>query len=163
MKLNELLLAQIEREARGTRESLERVPEGKGDWKPHEKSMPLGRLALLIAGMPSWASMIIEGDELNLANTPPAQETKTSKELVEAHEQSMDAARKSLSNTTDDHLMKPWRLLMGDKVLDERPRYQFIADTIAHLAHHRGQLTVYLRLNDQPVPAIYGASADSGW
>ena len=163
MKLNELLLAQIEREARGTRETLERVPDGKSDWKPHEKSMAFGRLALLVAGMPSWASMIIEGDELNLAGTPPAQETKTSKELVEMHEQSMATARKSLSNTTDEHLMKPWRLMMGEKVLDERARHLFIADTIAHLAHHRGQLTVYLRLNDQPVPAIYGASADSGW
>lgn len=163
MKLNELLLAQIEREARGTRESLERVPEGKGDWKPHPKSMTLGRLAVLLAHMPSWTQMIIEGNELNLANTPAPALTHTSKELVEMHEQSMEAARKALSNTTDEHLMKPWRLLMGEKVLDERPRYQFIADTIAHLAHHRGQLTVYLRLNDQPVPAIYGASADSGW
>ena len=163
MKLTELLLAQIEREARGTRESLERVPDGKGDWKPHPKSMPLGRLAVLLARMPSWTSMIIDGNELNLANTPVPEETKTSKELVEIHEQSLDAARKSLSNTTDEHLMKPWRLLFGDKVLDERPRHLVIADTIAHLAHHRGQLTVYLRLNDQPVPAIYGASADSGW
>jgi len=163
MKLNELLLAQIEREARGTRESLERVPEGKSDWKPHAKSMPFGRLAVLIARMPSWAAMIVDGDELNLAGTPPPETTHTSKELVEIHEQSLAAARKSLSNANDEHLMKPWRLLMGDKVLDERPRYQFIADTIAHLAHHRGQLTVYLRLNDQPVPGIYGASADSGW
>ncbi|PYQ31739.1 MAG: damage-inducible protein DinB [Acidobacteria bacterium] len=163
MKFTELLLAQIEREARGTRESLERVPDGKGDWKPHPKSMPLGRLAVLLARMPSWTSMIIDGNELNLANTPVPEETRTSKELVEIHEQSLDAARKSLSNTTDEHLMKPWRLLFGDKVLDERPRHLVIADTIAHLAHHRGQLTVYLRLNDQPVPAIYGASADSGW
>lgn len=163
MKLNELLLAQIEREARGTRESLERVPEGKDDWKPHAKSMPLGRLAVLVARMPSWTSLIIDGTELNLANTPPPEATHTNKELVEIHEQSMEAARKSLSNTTDEHLMKPWRLLFGEKVLDERPRHLVIADTIAHLAHHRGQLTVYLRLNDQPVPAIYGASADSGW
>jgi len=163
MKLNELLLAQIEREARGTRESLERVPEGKGDWKPHPKSMTLGRLAVLLAHMPAWTSMIVEGTELNLASTPAPELARTSKELVEMHEQSMEAARKSLSNTTDEHLMKPWRLLFGDKVLDERPRHLVIADTIAHLAHHRGQLTVYLRLNDQPVPAIYGASADSGW
>jgi uncharacterized damage-inducible protein DinB len=163
MKLNELLLAQIEREARGTREALERVPEGKSDWKPHAKSMPLGRLAVLIARMPSWAPLIIDGTELNLANTPAPEATHTSKELVEIHEQSMEAARKSLSNVDDEHLMKPWRLLFGDKVLDERARHLVIADTIAHLAHHRGQLTVYLRLNDQPVPAIYGASADSGW
>jgi uncharacterized damage-inducible protein DinB len=75
----------------------------------------------------------------------------------------MQAARKSMSNATEDQLMKSWRLLWGQKVLDDRPRHLIVADTISHLAHHRGQLTVYLRLNDRPVPAIYGASADESW
>ena len=163
MKMNELLLAQLEREARGTREALERVPEGKHDWKPHPKSMPLGRLAALIARMPGWATLIVEANELDLANTPIPEPIETTRELLEIHEQSLADGRKSLSSADDAQLMKPWTLRMGDKVLDERPRHEILADTLCHLAHHRGQLTVYLRLNDQPVPAIYGASADTAW
>ncbi len=164
MKLSEMLLAQLEREAAGTRKALERVPEGKNDWKPHPKSMPLGSLAGLVASMPSWTAIIVDQDEFDLASGAGAQPpVKTNRELLEIHEKALDAARKSLSNASDDRLMKSWRLLWGDKVLDDRPRHLILADTISHLAHHRGQLTVYLRLNDKPVPAIYGASADEGW
>jgi uncharacterized damage-inducible protein DinB len=163
MNVKDTLLAQLEREAPGTRKALANVPEGKNDWKPHPKSMPLGSLANLVASMASWVALIVDADELDLAKPFPQQVPKTNKQLLEAHEQSLDAGRKALSKTTDDHLMKPWRLRLGEKVLDQRPRHLIIADTIAHLAHHRGQLTVYLRLNDAPVPAIYGASADSGW
>src|SRR6266540_3205918 len=161
MKMTEMLLAQLEREASGTRKALERVPEGKNDWKPHPKSMPLGTLAALVASMPSWSALIVDRSELDLASGIGAQApVKTNRELLQLHDQSLDAARKSLSKATDDHLMKSWRLLYGGKVLDDRPRHLILADTISHLAHHRGQLTVYLRLNDKPVPAIYGASAD---
>lgn len=164
MKLNEMLLAQIERESAGTRKALEAVPEGKNDWKPHPKSMPLGTLAALVASMPGWVPMIAEKNELDLATGEGAQKAvKTTRELLEIHDKAMDAARKALSKASDDQLMKSWRLRWGQKVLDDRPRHLMIADTISHLAHHRGQLTVYLRLNDKPVPAIYGASADSGW
>ncbi len=163
MKLSQLLLAQLEREAEGTRKALERVPEGKNDWKPHAKSMALGSLAALVASMPSWTAMIVDQNDLDLAGAPAQKPVKSSRELLEIHDQALDAARKSLSKATDDHLMKNWRLLFGGKVLDDRPRHQILADTIAHLAHHRGQLTVYLRLNEAPVPAIYGASADEGW
>lgn len=164
MKLAQLLLAQLERESAGTRKALERVPEGKNDWKPHAKSMPLGSLAALVASMPSWFSLIIDADELDLASGEGAQQpAKSNRELLAIHEKALDAARKSFSKTTDDHLMKKWRLLWGGKVLDDRPRHEILADTISHLAHHRGQLTVYLRLNDKNVPAIYGASADEGW
>ena len=164
MKLNELLLAQLEREAAGTRKALEAVPEGKNDWRPHPKSMPLGSLAALVASMPGWVPMIAERNELDLATGEGAQKAvQSTRALLDIHEKAMDAARKALSKASDDQLMKSWRLLFGQKVLDDRPRYQLVADTIAHLAHHRGQLTVYLRLNDRPVPAIYGASADSGW
>lgn len=163
MKLNELLLAQLEREARGTSAALERLPEGRNDWKPHPKSMELGRLAGLIARMPAWTSLIVDADELDLASTPIPPPVTSNRELLDIHAQSMTAARESLSRADEAQLMKPWRLRMGDKVLDERPRHEILADTLCHLAHHRGQLTVYLRLNDQPVPAIYGASADSGW
>jgi uncharacterized damage-inducible protein DinB len=163
MKINELLLAQLEREARGTRETLGALPEGRNDWKPHPKSMPLGTLAVLVASMPSWPAMIVDGTELDLAVTPTAIPAATNRQLLEIHDQALAAALKSLAATDDEHLMKSWRLRFGDKVLDERPRHLVIADTICHLAHHRAQLTVYLRLNDQPVPAIYGSSADTTW
>jgi len=164
MKLTEMLLAQLEREFDGTRKALEAVPEGKNDWKPHPKSMSLGALASLVASMPGWVPMIVDKDELDLSTGEGASKpAKTNRELLQSHEKAMESARKSLKKATDDQLKKSWRLLMGKKVLDERARHLIIADTICHLAHHRGQLTVYLRLNDRPVPAIYGASADSGW
>ena len=164
MKVKEMLLAQLERESAGTRKALEAVPEGKNDWKPHAKSMSLGSLASLVASMPSWVPMIVEKNELDLATGEGAPKTvKSNRELLQIHENAMDSARKALSKATDDQLMKSWRLLFGGKVLDDRPRHLIVADTICHLAHHRGQLTVYLRLNEKPVPAIYGASADSSW
>src|SRR5438105_6857163 len=164
MKMTEILLAQVEREAPGTRKALERVPEGKNDWRPHPKSMPLGSLAVLVASMPSWSALIIDRDDLDLASgTGGHAPVKTNRELLQVFDKSMETARQSLSKVDEDRLMKSWRLLYGGKVLDDRPRHLIIADTISHLAHHRGQLTVYLRLNDKPVPAIYGASADEGW
>ena len=163
MTVKDTLLAQLEREAGGTRKALANVPEGKNDWKPHAKSMPLGTLANVVARMPSWPALIVDADELDLSKPFAQPVPKTNAELLEIHEQSLDAGRKALTRTTDEHLTKTWRLRFGDKVLDERPRRLIIEDTIAHLAHHRGQLTVYLRLNDAAVPAIYGASADSGW
>jgi uncharacterized damage-inducible protein DinB len=164
MQLKETLLAQIERESAGSRKALEAVPEGKNDWRPHPKSMPLGSLAALVASMPSWVSMIVEKNELDLSTGEGAQKpVNSTRELLQIHDKAMQAARKSMSNATEDQLMKSWRLLWGQKVLDDRPRHLVVADTISHLAHHRGQLTVYLRLNDRPVPAIYGASADESW
>jgi uncharacterized damage-inducible protein DinB len=163
MNMTEMLLAQLDREAPGTRRALERVPEGKNDWKPHAKSMPLGTLAGLVARMPSWFELIINEKELDLTKAERPTPSKTNRELLQILDKSLDAGRKALSKTTDDHLMKNWRLLWGEKVLDDRPRHLIIADTISHLAHHRGQLTVYLRLNDKPVPVIYGATADEGW
>src|SRR5262249_43166068 len=157
-------LAQLEREFDGTRKALEAVPEGKNDWKPHSKSMSLGSLAALVASMPGWVPMIAEKSELDLSTGEGASKpAKSTRELVQNHEKAMEAARNTLKKTSDEQLNKHWRLLWGGKVLDDRPRHLIIADTICHLAHHRGQLTVYLRLNDKPVPAIYGASADSGW
>ena len=165
MKLTELFLGELDREGPLTKRALEAVPEGRGDWKPHAKSMPLGRLAALVAMMPSWLSMIIEKDELDVVppagtKSPYQRELKTRQELVEELEKGIAGARKALEGTTEDHLMKPWQLKAAGKVVQERPRYVMLQDSINHLAHHRGQLTVYLRLNDVPVPAIYGPSAD---
>jgi uncharacterized damage-inducible protein DinB len=162
MKMTDLFLAELEREADATRRTLERVPDGRYDWKPHEKSMTLGRLAELVARLPSWPVFMINQDELELT-TYKAEPLRTSGELVKALDEGVALAREALANTTDEHLMKPWRLLVGGKAVSEQPRYLALREGVFnHLAHHRGQLTVYLRLNDAPVPAIYGPSADDG-
>jgi hypothetical protein len=162
MNLNELLLAQLERETAATRKTVERVPEGKPDWKPHPKSMPLGYLSSLVAGMFGWIAMMIDRDFLDLgAGGGPS--ASTGEERLALFDKSVDDARRALSATTDEHLLEPWQLRVNGNVVDEKPRHVMIADTFSHLAHHRGQLTVYLRLNDQPVPSIYGPTADEGW
>jgi uncharacterized damage-inducible protein DinB len=165
MKLTELFLGELEREAPLTRRALERVPEGRDDWKPHAKSMPLGRLAALVAMMPAWLSMMIDKDEFDI--NPPAgssssfqRQFRTNSELVQALDEAVAGARTAFQRTSEEHLMKPWRLLAGGKVVAEQPRHIMLRDSINHLAHHRGQLTVYLRLNDVPVPSIYGPTAD---
>jgi uncharacterized damage-inducible protein DinB len=163
--LKELFIADIDREAPLIRRALEAVPDGRADWKPHPKSMPLGRLASMIAMMPSWLTMQVERDEFDLkpaANTPSTfgQQFTTAAALVEALDEGCAGARKALQATTDVHLQTPWQLKMGGKVVAEGPRHVMMRDVLMHIAHHRGQLTVYLRLNDVPVPAIYGPSAD---
>jgi hypothetical protein len=165
MKLTELFLGELDREAPITRRALERVPEGRNDWRPHPKSMPLGRLAALVAGMPGWLAMMIDQDSLDL--NPPGGSSgnfktdfKTNQDLLKILEDGVSGARAALQRIADDHLMKPWRLLVAGTTVAEQPRHIMMRDSINHLAHHRGQLTVYLRMNDVPVPAIYGPSAD---
>jgi uncharacterized damage-inducible protein DinB len=160
MKLTDLFLAELEQEAAATRRVLERVPDGRYDWRPHEKSMTLGYLAELVARLPSWPVFMIKQDEFDLTTDKP-QPLRTSRELVQALDEGVAAAREALANTTDEHLLKPWRLLIAGRVVSEEPRYIALRHGVFnHLAHHRGQLTVYMRLNDAPVPAIYGPSAD---
>ena len=164
MQWTEFFAAQLEREAPISKRTLGRVPEGKPDWKPHEKSMALGYLAQLVATMPNWIALTVQEDELDLRPVsgkgykPPA--TDTNVMLLAAHDDSVKKAMEALRNTTDQHLATNWKLLVGGQVVIESPRYVVIADTFTHLAHHRGQLTVYLRLNNAPVPSIYGPSAD---
>ncbi len=164
MKLTDFFSAQLEREVARSRRALERVPEGRGDWKPHPKSMALGYLSTLVATMPDWVAMMIDQDELDL--NPPggggykALSPANNRELLEAHEAAAERARAALRGTSDAHLLTNWKLLVAGNVVAEDPRHVVIADTFAHLAHHRGQLTVYLRLNDAMVPALFGPSAD---
>ncbi len=165
MKMTESFLAELDREGARTRKALERVPEGRPDWKPHPKSMPLGHLAALVANLPSWIVFTVNQDELDIR--PPGgkpytmPEWKTAADLVKILDDGVAQAREALQMTTDEHLMKPWRFLVGGVVAGEDPRHVVLRDTVFnHLAHHRGQLTVYLRLNDKPVPSIYGPSAD---
>src|SRR5579863_148646 len=125
MKLTDLLLAELEREAAGTRSALERLPEGRNDWKPHPRSMPLGYLASLVATMPAWVVMMVKQDELDLrspaaAKFKPLEWAKRS-ELVGALDAGLLEAREALLNTTDDHLLKPWRFVAGEHVVHENP------------------------------------------
>jgi uncharacterized damage-inducible protein DinB len=163
MTLTQMFLDQLNREAPRTRHALEQVPQGHDDWKPHAKSMPLLRLAGLVASMPSWVSLVINKDELEL-NPPPGQgqyQQPSAGSLVQALDKAVSDGRAALSGTTDNFLLTTnWKLLVGGKVVMEAPRHVVLVDTFNHLAHHRGQLTVYLRLLDQKVPAIYGPSAD---
>jgi uncharacterized damage-inducible protein DinB len=164
MTLMEFFSAQLDREAPLSRRVLERVPEGRPDWKPHEKSMPLGYLSQLVATMPGWMAMAILQDELDLnppggsAYQPPPADTTA--RLLGAHEESVAKAREALRGTREAHLATPWKLLVAGRVVMEQPRHVVITDTFTHLAHHRGQLTVYLRLNGAAVPSVYGPSAD---
>ena len=167
MKINEMLLAQLERETAISRRLLARVPEGKPDWKPHEKSMALGYLAALVATMPGWIAMMVQQDSLDL--NPPGgssyrrPEWKTVGDLTGLLDDGAAQARKALSGTTDEHLGTPWKLLVGGRTVGESPRHQSISDTLTHVAHHRGQLSVYMRLLNVPLPSIYGPTADEGW
>lgn len=164
MELKSFFLQQLEREFVANRKTLERVPQGKNSWKPHERSMEMGYLAALVASMPRWISMMLGSDELNL-DKPESQRFRaaaqnSTAELLNLAAESKAQAETALRDTNEAHLAKPWRLVLGGKVLSEAPRSQQIADVFTHMAHHRGQLTVYLRLNEVKVPAIYGPSAD---
>jgi hypothetical protein len=165
MKLTDLFLDELDRETPRTRRALEQVPEGRPEWVPHPKSMPMGYLAALVASLPSWIVFTVNQDELDIR--PPGGEAyampewRTTGDLLEIFDRGVAQAREALQKTNDEHLMKPWKFLVGGVVMSEDPRYIVLRDTVLnHLAHHRGQLTVYLRLNDKPVPSIYGPSAD---
>ncbi len=164
MKLTDFFLPEIDREVERSRRALEQVPEGKYDWKPHDKSMIFGFLADMVATIPTWITMEVRQDELDVA--PAAgkgtkqKQKETKEELLKALDDAAADARAALEGTTDEHLATSWRLLAGGKVVMEEPRQVMIQDTINHWAHHRGQMTVYLRLMGAKVPALYGPSAD---
>ena len=164
MNLTEFLSAELDREVERSRRALREVPEGKYDWKPHEKSMIFGYLANMVATIPMWISMEISQDELDVApaegSNMEQKRLDTSEALIEALDKAAAGAREAFAKTTDEHLRTSWRLLAGGKVVMEAPRYEMIQDTFLHWAHHRGQMTVYLRLMGAKVPAIYGPSAD---
>lgn len=166
MKMTQLFLDELKREATGTRKALERVPEGHNGWKPHVKSIPMGYLAALVATMPVWIDYMINRDELDFAPVSGVNEVKqkdwtTHAELLARFDESVAKAQAALESTTDEHLMTTWKLKAGGHLISEDPRHVNIRHGVMnHWAHHRGQLTVYLRLNEAAVPALYGPSAD---
>jgi uncharacterized damage-inducible protein DinB len=164
MTMTEWFLAELENEAAKTRRVLEQVPTGKRDFKPHDRSMPFGYLSDLVANIPSWVGFAITMDELDIAPKDGSSRRpvplNTSAELVAALDKAVAQAREALQKTNDAHLATPWRLLAGGHVAMEQPRSQVIRDTFLHSAHHRGQMTVYLRLLGSKVPSVYGPTAD---
>ena len=165
MKMTELFLAQLESEAAVSRPVLERVPEGRPDWKPHEKSGAMGWLANHLANLPSWTVFTINQDSLDLAPTDGESfkwEGKGSRqELLDYFDKNVAAARDALAGASDEEMLKPWTLLKGGVTLMTLPKIAVLRGFVMnHIIHHRGQLSVYLRLLDVPLPSIYGPSAN---
>lgn len=155
-------LKELEAEAAASRKCLERIPEKLFGWKPHEKSMPLGYLSLLVAEIPKWIAVTVENGTIDFA-TWKHFEPKTTADLVNHFDENLEGARNALRNTTDDGLQEMFHLKNNGHVLMSTLKGDNVGSSINHLVHHRGQLTVYMRLNNIAVPQIYGPSADEGW
>lgn len=154
-------IRELESEVRSTRECLQVVPMDKPDWKPHERSMPLGYMAVLVADIPRWIEYAIEKGEVDFATYPQAQ-AASGDELVAHFEKSVEAAKRALEGASDDRLKETFYLKNDGQELLRAAIDETVMSSINHMVHHRGQLTVYLRLLDIAVPSIYGPSADSG-
>lgn len=152
---------ELEAEAPASRKCLERIPDGSFGWKPHEKSMAMGYLASIVAEIPRWISMALEVGEINFATFKHA-EMKNAADLVAEFDRNMEGAKKVLENISDEDLNGIFQLKMKDKILISETKRDTLSSSINHLVHHRGQLTIYFRLNNIPVPSIYGPSADEG-
>jgi uncharacterized damage-inducible protein DinB len=163
MALKDGLLAEYDHEIATTRKLLERLPDDKLSWKPHEKSMSLGGLATHLASIPNWGTTILNDPFFDLAGSPPNLEARTSSAgILAAFDESTKRTRASMDKTDPEYLSM-WALKRGGQEMFSMPRLNaFRSFVLYHLVHHRGQLSVYLRLNNIPVPAIYGPSADEG-
>ena len=164
MPLNEAFIAELEQEAKATRRLLERVPLDKSDWKPHDKSMSLGRLASHVAEIPGWVSVTLDADELDFSKMDYKPVIASSnKELLEIFEKNYKKALESLKRAKDEEFMKNWTLRNGETVYMTLPKAAVLRSfAYSHQIRHRGQLTVYMRLNNVALPGIYGPTADEG-
>ncbi len=166
MALSEALLPEFDHEMAGTRKSLERIPDDKFAWKPHEKSGTFGWLASHLANIPAWASLTIDHESFDMA--PGGKQAATPighsrKEVLEMFDQNVASARRAIAGVSDANLMKTWSLLQNGKSILAMPKIAVLRSFILnHNVHHRAQLGVYLRLNNIAVPSIYGPSADEG-
>ena len=155
-------LKEFDSEMASTRKLLERVPGDKGAWKPHQKSFSLGHLAQLVAWIPGWIATTLREPHIDLAKGAGYSLESTDK-LLTMFDANVRDARATLESVTGPALDESWSLKHGDRVLMTMPRGEVVRQHLSHLAHHRGQLTVYLRLVDVPLPSVYGPTADERW
>ena len=162
MTINQSLIAELQMESASTRKMLERVPTEKNAWKPHEKSMALGNLAAHVADLPGWISMTLTTDGLDLATIDyKPMIAETAEELVAHLDKQVSGAVAALENSSPEEFHKMWTLRNGEHVIFSLPKIAVLrGSALNHIVHHRGQLSVYLRMLDVPVPGMYGPSAD---
>lgn len=167
MRISETFLPEFDYEMASTRKTLERVPDEKFDWKPHEKSMAMGELATHITNLLTWGARALETESVDIAppGQPPlrAEPINTRDEILKTFDKNASAAREAIAGASDEQLLQTWTLLHGGREIFKLPRTAVLRSFLMnHLIHHRAQLSVYLRLNDIPVPSLYGPSADEG-
>jgi len=162
MGINEGFIREVEQESKSTREMLKRIPAETFGWQPHEKSMTMKRLSVLVADMFGWFQFEIDADELDFAKGYEMPDPKTTEELVEFFERRLSEGLASLRGADDARFSERWKLRRGENIFMDTTKLEIVRQTINHMVHHRGQLSVYLRLNDIPVPSIYGPTADEG-
>ena len=163
MPLTDALLPEFDHEMTLTRKLLERVPEDKFDWKPHQKSMTLGGLATHLANLPNWGEMTLNQSEIDIGGAAPNPQAASRADLLAAFDKAVAATRGTLTGKSDAELMAPWTLKRDGHAIFSMPKAAvWRSFVMSHIVHHRGQLSVYLRLQDVPLPSIYGPSVDEG-
>jgi uncharacterized damage-inducible protein DinB len=168
MRIADLLLPEYDSEITVTRKVLERVPDDRGEWKPHEKAFKMGHLAQLVARLPEWVVLTLQQTELDLAPKDKPRGAGYTVEptatLLALFDKNAKAGRSALARVSDEELQVPWTLKSGGTAILTQPRYMILRQMVLnHLVHHRAQLGIYLRLADQKVPQMYGPTADDKW
>jgi uncharacterized damage-inducible protein DinB len=162
MSQSVILLPEFDHEMGTTRRVIERVPSEKGEWKPHPKSFAIGHLAQLLSWMPGWITHTLTDTSLDLASAP-GYSFETTPTLLAAFDENVRQARAAIAGSKEEDYAVPWSLKRGSQVFMTLPRGVVVRQHMSHLSHHRGQMTVYLRLLDVAVPSIYGPTADERW
>jgi len=162
MSIAETLLPEFDQEMASTRRILERVPDDHPDWKPHPKSFSIAHLAQLLARMPGWIGQTLTSTELDIG-LGDGYSNQSAKALLDAFDENVRGTRDVIAASKDADYDVPWSLKLKGNVLFTLPRGAVVRQHVTHLSHHRGQMTVYLRLLDVPVPSVYGPTADESW
>lgn len=162
MSIADTLLPEFDQEMAATRRVIERVPDDDPNWKPHPKSFSIAHLAQLLAWMPGWVGRTLTSTELDLASGG-GYSNESTETLFEMFDENVRRSREAIAAAQDSDYEVPWSLKLRGAVLFTLPRGAVVRQHISHLSHHRGQMTVYLRMRDVPVPSIYGPTADESW
>ena len=162
MSISDRLLNEFDQEMAATRRVIERVPDDQPDWKPHPKSFSIAHLAQLVAWIPGWIAQTLSETALDLTGSA-GYSNETTDRLLAMFDENVRAARNAIESASDGDYDVEWSLRMGARILFTQPRGDVVRQHISHLSHHRGQLTVYLRMRDVPVPSVYGPTADEPW